>query len=164
MTGSFHTGDGTWQTLTLTALPAISGELQCQISTQAAGTYEVDSAMLVLGSVPGDYASLHPADDVARCRRYYEKLGGANQAFWSQGYANAGSFAVGGFHTFCMTKGGTPSNTKVGTWTKTNCGEPVVDTAMPEGFRLYALSSATGPTSYQCADATTYITSEWNPS
>ena len=45
------------------------------ISIAAAGTYYVDNAMLVVGSQPADYAPLHPADDLARCLRYYEIIG-----------------------------------------------------------------------------------------
>ena len=31
--------------------------------------------MLVVGSVAADYAPMHPADDLARCQRYYQTLG-----------------------------------------------------------------------------------------
>jgi hypothetical protein len=42
----------------------------------ASGTYYVDAAMLVIGSTVVPYAPLHPADDVARCQRYYAEIGG----------------------------------------------------------------------------------------
>jgi len=38
----------------------------------ASCTVEMNDAMLVVGSVAADYAPLHPADDLARCLRYYE--------------------------------------------------------------------------------------------
>lgn len=36
---------------------------------------EINDATLVIGSVPGDYVPMHPADELARCMRYYERQG-----------------------------------------------------------------------------------------
>jgi hypothetical protein len=44
------------------------------ITLAAVGNAYLDNATLVVGSVAADYAPLHPADDLARCLRYYEKV------------------------------------------------------------------------------------------
>ena len=74
---SYHTGSGAYQTLSVTATMATSPSgIGCSVafSFEANGSYYVDNAMLVVGSQAADYAPLHPADDLARCLRYYEVL------------------------------------------------------------------------------------------
>jgi len=81
---SFHSGSGTYQTLTLTYTVASNATfLNINIGLFASCVVVVDNAMLVVGSVPTDYAPLHPADDLARCLRYYETIGasGGNSIF-----------------------------------------------------------------------------------
>ena len=48
--------------------------------------------MLVVGSQPADYVPLHPADDLARCLRYYEIVGEAQRCLicWVWQLARAG--------------------------------------------------------------------------
>jgi hypothetical protein len=71
---AYHTGDGTYQTLSVTVtVPALPTTLNVGVSFNTSNaTVYVDNAMLVVGSVAADYAPLHPADDLARCLRYYE--------------------------------------------------------------------------------------------
>jgi hypothetical protein len=40
----------------------------------AAATAYIDNAMLVVGSQAANYVPMHPADDLARCLRYYETI------------------------------------------------------------------------------------------
>ena len=76
---SYHTGDNTWQTLTLTVtMPVNATRLLLKIGAINNGDMQVsttyfDSAMLVVGSLPVNFIPMHPADDLARCLRYYEK-------------------------------------------------------------------------------------------
>jgi hypothetical protein len=66
----------TWQTLTATLpgpVPNDATYVQFVIVFNATGTFYVDNAMLVVGSQPCDYVPLHPADDLARCLRYYQR-------------------------------------------------------------------------------------------
>ena len=73
--GASHTGSGQYETLSVTkAISATTTYVTVLIETQKTGTFFVDNAMLVVGSQPADYAPLHPADDLARCLRYYERL------------------------------------------------------------------------------------------
>lgn len=70
---AYHTGGGAYETLSLTAPVTGSGtKVYCRFLFEAACAPFLDNAMLVVGSVPADYVPLHPADDLARCERYYE--------------------------------------------------------------------------------------------
>jgi hypothetical protein len=76
---AFHTGDSTWQTLSCTkVIDGAATFVQALISLEASATIYLDNAMLVIGALPAVYLPLRPADDWARCRRYYEVLGGSD--------------------------------------------------------------------------------------
>jgi len=74
---SYHSGNGQYQTLsvTMTNVPTNATSVVLHVYFSASGTHHIDNAMLVVGSTPADYQPLHPADDLARCLRYYEQLG-----------------------------------------------------------------------------------------
>ena len=73
----YHTGSGQYETITLTyAVAATATSFAVNVEFNASGTYYIDNAMLVVGAVAADYAPLHPADDLARCLRYYRVWGG----------------------------------------------------------------------------------------
>lgn len=75
--GAFHSGGGAYETLTVTiTVPTNSPGLSCGMDLLANGTYQVDNATLVVGSVPAAYRPLHTADELARCQRYYWEIGG----------------------------------------------------------------------------------------
>ena len=85
-----HTGDGTYQTLTVTAtLSAAAAQwyVGAWWDNAISGLAYLDNFMLVVGSQAADYAPLHPADDLARCLRYYERLGGTVTEFLGTGQA-----------------------------------------------------------------------------
>jgi hypothetical protein len=75
-TGTAHSGGGTYETLTVTATigAAVSGVV-IGILLSASCTAFVDNVMLVVGSAAATHVPLHPADDHARCMRYYEVQG-----------------------------------------------------------------------------------------
>lgn len=77
---AYHTGSGNYETLTVTrALMIGTANLLIDFMFDASCTAYIDNAMLVVGSQPCDYVPLHPADDLARCLRYYQKwLGSGN--------------------------------------------------------------------------------------
>ena len=89
---TFHTGSGAYQTLTVTATMSGPGtNWQCGIFFAASCTAYLDNACLVVGSQAADYVPLHPADDLARCQRYYEEIQtvAGNTIFIGAGYASA---------------------------------------------------------------------------
>jgi hypothetical protein len=46
--------------------------------------------MLVIGQIPADYVPLHPADELARCQRYYQRI---NAGQYGMGFVNSGNSA-----------------------------------------------------------------------
>lgn len=72
---TYHPGGGAWVRLTVAnvAVPTNATFVQVLVVLGASCTFYVDNATLVVGSVPADYAPLHPADDLARCLRYYQR-------------------------------------------------------------------------------------------
>jgi hypothetical protein len=130
----------------------------------ASGTVFVDSANLVVGSQAADYVPLHPAEDLARCQRYYETLGRNSTGSLVLGSATSstiGQSARMGLKT--VTKPVTPTVTKVGTWAVTNCGQPAVSAADLDGFALSAASTTTAEFWAQNSAGGSYITTESNP-
>jgi hypothetical protein len=163
--GSFHPGGGAYATLTVTATIGASASLAyAGVAFAASCTAYVDNAMLVVGSQYADYAPLHPADDLARCLRYYEILSPEFGA-----YANAGSQGMGYGVPYKAHKPVTPTITKVGTWGATNCGQPqsvtragLSGTGLESAF-IFATSTAAGYVQFYSLDATCGISVEANP-
>jgi hypothetical protein len=123
----YHSGGGTYETLTVTTtFNAALSVAQIAAFFNASCTAYLDNACLVYGLQPANYVPLHPADDLARCLRYYEKLGGGGMGSIIVSFpASAGSQSAR--TTFRWTpKVVTPTVTKVGTWAVTNCGQPTI--------------------------------------
>jgi len=73
----FHTGGGTFETLTATVtVPADATTITISTYFAASCTAYCDNDNLIVGSVAADYVPLHPADDLARCQRYYYRIAG----------------------------------------------------------------------------------------
>ena len=162
--GAYHTGSGAYETLTLTyAVAATATALNIGPDFQQSCTAYLDNAMLVVGSVPADYAPLHPADDLARCLRYYETIGAD-----STGALTVGAIATAGSQFVRTTvryvrKSVTPTVTKVGTWSVNNCGQPNVGTPGVDGLQFYVQSSAAGDFWTTNSTGGSYLTAEANP-
>jgi len=157
---TYHTGNGAYQVLTVTAAPVAGTQIiQPFISFSGSCTAYIDNAMLVVGSVPADYAPLHPADDLARCLRYYEN---ACTSVLHAGWSGAASEAIGSVLRSQARKPVAPTVTKVGSWSVANCGQPIVAGADNDGGQLYALSSAIGHVQF-AASGTAYVSCEANP-
>jgi hypothetical protein len=142
---AYHPGDGTWQTLTVTR-PAPGGAQSpdVRILFNASCTAYVDNAMLVIGSVAADYTPLHPADDLARCLRYYEFLADAGSGtLFVAGNAPAGAYA---YETIVLRakKPVTPTLTAVGTWNYSNASGVVATTVDTASVGLRAQITAAG--------------------
>jgi hypothetical protein len=163
--GAYHSGSGLYETLTFTVtIPAGTQYFQPGLFVSTIGnTVYLDNAMLVLGSQAANYVPLHPADDLARCLRYYEKFGGgSNSLLFFAAYGSAGA-VIGQTISFAAKKAVTPTMTKNGSFSTTNCAQPVVDIAEVGAFRYYATVTATGASSFTTLDPTSFITAEANP-
>ena len=116
----YHTGNGQYQTLTVTrTLPATGTQIGVVIWADGGvgATFYIDNAMLVVGSVAADYAPLHPADDLARCLRYYELV---NDFVFGTGQCSGAAAAQIPIRFY--SKGGTPTVTSTGSFVVTAAG------------------------------------------
>ena len=121
---AYHSGGGAYETLSLTlTVPSNATYVNLGVHFSASCTAYIDNAMLVVGSVAADYAPLHPADDLARCLRYYELIGETSGSIALNHYAAAGS-AIQVMLPYKARKAVTPTVTASTTWTVTNCGQP----------------------------------------
>jgi hypothetical protein len=108
--GSYNIGTGA-ERLTITAVIGGGSNIVVGMRCDVANcTVEFNDATLVIGSVAADYAPLHPADDLARCLRYYETMAGGNtqQLLLLQAYNTASATGV---WQFKANKAITPSCT-----------------------------------------------------
>ena len=123
---AYHPGGSVWQRLSSSVTVAPSAtQLQVYVEFDASVSGNIDNAMLVVGSVPADYAPMHPADDLARCLRYYEVAGQSGTSLvWSHYGAAGGLIQSPVFYK--AIKPVVPTVTKIGTWTVSNCAQPVV--------------------------------------
>lgn len=75
--GTANAGTGAFETLSVTvAVPTGATSLWVRVNTAGSATVQIDNANLVVGSVAPAYVPLHPQDDLARCQRYCQVLGG----------------------------------------------------------------------------------------
>ena len=134
-TGAYHSGSGAYETLTVTKTMASNmSAVLTRAYVEAAGTFYFDNAMLVVGSVAADYAPLHPADDLARCKRYYEvilqtagELGGMGLAYSTTNATIPIRLSVEKAITPTLTSGGVAADYMV--WNAT--GGAIALTAVP---------------------------------
>ena len=137
-----------------TTLPASLTQFAVEVVLTTSGTYEFNDAMLVVGSVAADYAPLHPADDLARCLRYYERytstVGNLTTAQAVLGTAAYGPVA------YKVPKAVVPTVTFGGTWNGTQpagtltAGAPTAGQISVADFQI-GLTGMTGLTAgYAC--------------
>jgi len=160
---AFAAGDGAWHRLSVTGLvPNDATTVTVGISLMASATFYLNDAMLVVGSQAANYVPLHPADDLARCLRYYEILGETPNEFLVVGYTGAGmnDCRVYGYKA---RKAVAPTATKNGTWNITNCGQPTVQTAGVSSVAVQTNVTALGAWNYNNNAVGANITLEANP-
>lgn len=160
---SFHTGSGNYETLTVTATLSLTASYaQPAILFAASCTAFVDNAMLVVGSQAVDYIPLHPADDLARCLRYYEKIGPSTNYPELATYMSAG----GGFWSplpWAAKKAVTPTVTINGTFAYVNAsGAAITGPPTVDGVAFGATATALG-LCIVYSNNSGYITAESNP-
>lgn len=144
--GSYHTGGGAFEKLTVTTAIASAGtQLLIGIEFNASATIYLDNAALCIGDVGTDYSPLTPAEELAICHRYYQVLGGVTGGYPQVG----GAYASGAknyqlshpWHEKMVT---TPTVTIEGTWAVSNCGQPSSANPSVSGFKLQVAASGAG--------------------
>jgi hypothetical protein len=162
--GNTVTSTGTFLRSTVTATVA-ANETTLAVSILLGGatcSFYLDAATLVVGSVPADYAPLHPADDLARCLRYYEVIG-LDGEWVASGIAQAGGTTYV-LNPYKAAKPVAPTVTKVGTFTVSNAAQPSnSDVQGKSAFRNPVNVSAAGQYFACSAANTAYWTVEANP-
>ena len=94
--------------------------------------------MLVIGQMPAAYIPLHPADDLARCLRYFESttiLGGSGGIYTTGVGISTTNVAVAGF-VYKARKAITPSISGASNWYATGTGGQLLGTLSPVNFTV----------------------------
>jgi hypothetical protein len=131
----------------------------------ASAVAEIDDCTLVSGQMPGMFDPLPPADDLARCMRYFEVvIEGGNGSYTFGGYNTAGA-AIYTNIPLKVTKGGSSTITVNGTWNVVNSSAPTIPGYVSNrGFRTDQSIVATGYGYFQPgASPANFVTSEYNP-
>ena len=162
---AYHTGGGAYETLSV-SLSVAAGATGVYVGLRfdTSCTAYIDNAMLVVGSVAADYAPLHPADDLARCLRYYETAhDGVTVNISYIGYMVAPN-SLSYYVPYRVKKAVTATVTKLGTWNVTNCAQPVAGSPDTLAYSLSAQASTTGVVAFSNAGVRgPAITIEANP-
>jgi len=165
---------------------ATGGQMgQVTVSFALPCTAYIDNAMLVVGSQPADYVPLHPADDLARCLRYYQRWGAPASISVDQPLAQGQCASAGSGYCliqYAGVQGGSPTATfsapaDWGVW-QAGSGRIGVSTIggysamnMTNNNRSSLLVSFSGATGLVAGNATTLtagsgsasFAAEWNP-
>jgi hypothetical protein len=162
---SLHPGGDTWETLTVShAVHATTNVLMVAVECVESCTCYVDSAMLVVGSMPADYMPLHPADEWNRCLRYYETIGGVQYGVPQMQMNAVASVTYSGAVYFRARKAGIPTLTKVGSaWDTSNCSQPLFGFPSLEGCMMSIPVTASGVAFARPSGPSDYLVVEANP-
>lgn len=159
---AYHSGSGAYETLSATLLVSNgAGSLNLTTNITNAGTFYVCKAMVAVSPYPVDYLPLHPADSIARCLRYYEKIGPSPNYPEMRAYNAAGQSIV---HTimFAAKKAVVPTLTVGGTFVYINGSAATAFGPDVGGFVFGCSVTATGDAAVYSASSG-YITAEANP-
>jgi hypothetical protein len=155
-----------YQTLTQTyTVPTSATDLWVGISFVASCTAYIDNCSLVIGSVPANYAPLVAAEDLARCLRYYEVIGGGSTTSIEVG-SWCGANGQNMFVTlrYMAQKAVVPTVTRVGTWNVANCAQPTANSPDLDSLYLNIVATTAGTTAAAWnGTAGNKITLESNP-
>jgi hypothetical protein len=139
---------GVWTKLTVTiAVPTDATTVWFEMYMTASCNALMGQATLVIGSVPADYAPLHPADDLARCLRYYERVDAASNSYLCNAFCYAAANAMGFWYPKAPVKAVIPTVTASApaTWSVTNSGFGVVPaTAFTPGMQAGGVALTIG--------------------
>jgi len=160
----YHSGSGQYERLsvTLTVVNSASFATYCGPYITASCTAYLDNAMLVVGPEPVDYLPMHPADDLARCLRYYEVINASGGTAFQRGFW-AGAGGANYIEPLrYVRKAIMPTVTKVGTWAVSNCNQPSFAVPDVDGCALLAVSVGVGQVNFY-PNGTAACTIEANP-
>jgi|SRR5215471_1982500 len=170
-TYNFHTGDNTYQTLSITSVVGANATFfRVEVFVQGASintTFWVDNCTLVVGQVPMTYIPMNLADDVARCLRYYERAlsSDGNSELIFSGQAQAAGATIRNLVWLKAKKAATPTLTAIGTWVAANvtASSFTLPVAGVNVFWVYYTATNAGDSYYYASGGGANITIEANP-
>lgn len=164
---AYHPGDGLAHVLTVTATLSVAATtLNALVSMEASGTFILDNATLVTGSMPAPgWTPEDPAVALARCQRYYEIVGApSSQAVVIAGIATTGAQTAYATIPFRATKAVNPTVTVAGNFTLTNAsGQPTRFASDATAVVLALNSTAAGQFQAVSTGASNAVVAEANP-
>jgi hypothetical protein len=138
---------------------SVTGETQL-VATNGA-TWYLTGVQLERGSTASSFEYRPYGTELALCQRYYWKSNAAaSSSMRILGGAPASTnIYVSHAFRFPVTMRSTPTVTKYGTWTVTNCTQPTTHAPDMHGFALYVLSTSGSIQNIQAdtVDSTTYV-------
>lgn len=122
-------------------------------------TFDLFDVGIYEGSAPPPFQVPDYPAELSLCKRYFIKFGGVANGY-PYIYQSVGAAAqpASGVVTFPVVMRSTPTMSKFGTWTVSNCGQPSASNPSPDGYLFYAVGTAAGVVNTYPADATCYIT------
>jgi hypothetical protein len=123
------------------------------------GTFYLTGVQFEVGTVATPFERRQYGTEFALCQRYFNKLGGA-----ATGDIVVGGYgsATGGIYTslyYPVQMRAIPTTTTiVGTWTATNCGQPILLGAGSSSLSVYAIVTTLGGATVYTSGTSTYIT------
>lgn len=151
-------------TFTLGAADATLG-LSVTISDNAANTvankyYLIGDLQLEIGSVATPFEQRPISVELGLCQRYYEVLGGEVVSDIELATYNAASAACYITIPYKTQKRVSPTVSKLGTWTVSNCGQPFASVAGTKGCLFGFSATVLGSCYAGTTGSTTYITAD----
>lgn len=147
-TSAFHTGGGTFETLTVATAAIASGastvNLDVSFEAGTAQAHYLDNSACTFSPAQPDFYPLPDWEEMQRCQRWYEVIGPGSAGISIGGIATAASQQAYMSLRF-VPKPATPTVTKNGTWTTSNTtGQPTVGNADTDSLVVTITSNAAG--------------------
>lgn len=125
-----------------------SGAVQ-PVATVAGATFVVGNVQLEAGSIATPFERRLYGQELDLCRRYYQRC--TDGGFWAAGYVSAAANVVVLNQSLNPPMRAAPTGTVIGTWSVTNCGQPLFPTAATKtAMSLYGAVPAAGQWTCAC--------------
>jgi hypothetical protein len=132
----------TWESLT-NANRAVGQTVD--IATSTSNYWAITGVQLEIGDTSTPFEHIPYSDQLARCQRYYNQVGGA-YGFLMGGYVSGANDDYNVPFSFPVTMRAAPSTTVTGTWSTSNTtsSAPSVTRPKPNAITIYATTLGTG--------------------
>ena len=143
---------GSWGSAKLAASSTV------QVVATNAATWQITGVQLEVGDTATPFEHRSYGDELARCQRYFTKLGGEVVGdFYNAGYITSSGIILN-TSTLPVKMRTVPTGTKVGTWTVSNVSQPVISYTSSLTVVVYAAGTAIGQGLYYNPALTEYLT------